>query len=97
MPVVQQSLLGLRLIPKAAHKHCRCCRRRNLLAGTDSLRKLYYGLYLNIIFLYIRNIFRFIEFLQASGNQALLACSCRIRSSCAVAPSGSKVWAEGAV
>ncbi len=34
------------------------------MKGTDNLKLLYRGLYLNITFLFVRNIFRFIEFTQ---------------------------------
>lgn len=36
------------------------------MAGTPNLRKLYTGLYLNITFLFVRNIFRFVEFTQST-------------------------------
>ncbi|GAB4814621.1 hypothetical protein N2152v2_001667 [Parachlorella kessleri] len=38
---------------------------KNAIAGTRELRKLFVGLYINVAFLSIRNIYRFAEFLQS--------------------------------
>lgn len=38
-----------------------CAARRNAMSGSRALARLYTGLYLNLVFLTIRNIYRFVE------------------------------------
>ena len=43
---------------------------RNTLRGTQEGRKLFTGLYITVVFLFIRNIFRFAEFAQVGRQLA---------------------------
>lgn len=53
------------------------------MAGSANLRKLYTGLYINMVFLTVRNLFRFVEFTQVPQNSACHSPACAVLCSSA--------------